>query len=87
MRASRSASRISRSGAGPLTYSSRGSPADGQLRFHGRMDQQLKLGGMRVEPAEVEAAVLVEALVLDGDERLRDVLGQRAASGMAISSS
>ncbi|MEV4120484.1 amino acid adenylation domain-containing protein [Micromonospora sp. NPDC049645] len=32
--------------------------ADGLLRYHGRADDQLKLGGMRIESAEIESALL-----------------------------
>ncbi|WP_406069011.1 amino acid adenylation domain-containing protein [Micromonospora sp. NBC_01638] len=31
---------------------------DGLLRYHGRADNQLKLGGMRIESAEIESALL-----------------------------
>ena len=49
---------------------------DGALRFLGRTDQQLKIRGVRVEPAEVEAA-------LEGHPAVRDavVVGWEDAGG------
>ncbi len=40
-------------------------PKDGQIEFFGRMDQQIKIRGHRIEPAEVENAMLSHSLVGD----------------------
>ncbi len=40
-------------------------PTDGLLEFFGRMDQQIKIRGNRIEPAEVE-------LVMNGHSSVRD---------------
>lgn len=37
-----------------------GSLAEGGLYFHGRVDQQIKLRGYRIEPGDIEAAALAE---------------------------
>ncbi|MFG3227765.1 AMP-binding protein [Kitasatospora sp. NPDC048194] len=50
--------------------------ADGVLEFHGRLDDQVKVSGVRIEPAEVEAA-------FERDPRVRRavVAAQPVASG------
>ncbi|KLU92433.1 hypothetical protein MAPG_11379 [Magnaporthiopsis poae ATCC 64411] len=40
-------------------------PADSQLEYFGRMDQQIKIGGHHIEAAEVEAAILKQDAVAD----------------------
>jgi amino acid adenylation domain-containing protein len=39
--------------------------SDGQLEYLGRIDRQIKLGGFRIEPAEVEAAIRAQTGVDD----------------------
>ncbi|MFE3879238.1 non-ribosomal peptide synthetase [Kitasatospora sp. NPDC059146] len=50
--------------------------ADGVLEFHGRLDDQVKVSGVRIEPAEVEAA-------FERDDRVRRavVAAETAATG------
>ncbi|MEU5208971.1 non-ribosomal peptide synthetase [Streptomyces sp. NPDC020742] len=63
--------------------------ADGQLEFLGRLDDQVKISGVRIEPAEVEAAFEQDPAVRSavvvaprtGDGRARLVVYVRPAAG------
>ncbi len=49
---------------------------DGSLRFLGRIDQQIKIRGMRVEPGEVEAALLYSPEITAAYATLMNVDGR-----------
>ena len=51
----------------------RGAWRDGQLYFHGRGDDQIKLRGFRIEPAEIEAAAMSVAAVRAAVAVVREV--------------
>jgi amino acid adenylation domain-containing protein len=52
-----------------------GSLHDGVLHFHGRIDDQIKLNGFRIEPGDIEAAALAEAGVRQAVAVMRDFGG------------
>ncbi|GKT95946.1 AMP-binding enzyme [Colletotrichum tofieldiae] len=51
-------------------------PSDGQIEFFGRIDQQTKIRGHRIEPAEVELAMLRHPVVRDAAIVIRSSAGQ-----------
>ncbi|KAI0407966.1 non-ribosomal peptide synthetase [Xylaria palmicola] len=51
---------------------------DGQIEFFGRMDQQIKIRGHRIEPAEVERAILSHSSVCDAVVVIHNQEGQDA---------
>jgi len=59
--------------------------ADGNLEFLGRMDQQIKIRGFRVEPGEVEATLTSHSAVTQAAVMLRqDQLGQNHLVGYFV---
>lgn len=53
---------------------------DGTIRYHGRADDQVKIDGVRIEPAEIEAA----ARSIDGVEQCAVLLFDREAAGATL---
>ncbi len=53
-------------------------PVDGQLEFFGRMDNQVKIRGQRVEPAEVERILIGHSAIKDAVALLKQQGGASA---------
>ncbi|HWE39890.1 MAG TPA: amino acid adenylation domain-containing protein, partial [Isosphaeraceae bacterium] len=58
--------------------------ADGMLELLGRADDQVKIRGVRVEPGEVESALLRHPMVREAAVIVRDDAGERSLAGFIV---
>ncbi|OLF14223.1 hypothetical protein BLA60_03540 [Actinophytocola xinjiangensis] len=57
---------------------------DGLLEYHGRVDDQIKVRGYRIEPAEIEAALVDRPGVLAAAVAAREIDGRRVLVGYTV---
>ena len=58
---------------------------DGEIEYLGRLDRQVKLRGVRVEPGEIEQALLQHAAVLEATVVVReDTLGEKRLTAYVV---
>ncbi|HEY2157934.1 MAG TPA: amino acid adenylation domain-containing protein [Isosphaeraceae bacterium] len=58
--------------------------ADGMLELLGRADDQVKIRGVRVEPGEVESALLRHAMIREAAVVVREDAGERRLAGFVV---